>query len=374
VSKPSAKWDLPLQRLSTAGRWVVLLALSAVAAAVLQCARLPAAVMLGPLAAAVLLQVAGGAVKVPGVFLIAAQAIIGCLVARSITSSILGGFIIHWPLFLGVVALSIIASAGVGWVMSRFRVIPGTTAVWGMLPGAAPVMMLMAEAYGADSRLVAFMQYLRVVMVAAVASLVSLIFIPSGGGRFSSGYFPPISLPDLAATAILAVFGGSIGLGLRIPAGALLGPLVLGAVLNVFGWVRIELPPVVLVASFALIGWNIGLRFTHDVLAAAARALPQCLAAIVLLMAFCGILAGTLTALFHIDPLTAYLATSPGGVDAAAIIAASTKVDTPFVMAMQTVRMIVLLLVGPYIARWMASTLEPPTPNSDPAAPLDQGD
>jgi hypothetical protein len=31
---------------------------------------------------------------------------------------------------------------------------------------------------------------------------------------------------------------------------------------------------------------------------------------------------------------TRYLATSPGGVDAAAIIAASTKVDTPFVMAL----------------------------------------
>ena len=88
-------------------------------------------------------------------------------------------------------------------------------------------MMLMAEAYGADFRLVAFMQYLRVVMVAAVASVVSLIFVPSGGGRFSSGYFPPISLPDLTATAILAVIGGSIGLGLRIPAGVLLGPLVL---------------------------------------------------------------------------------------------------------------------------------------------------
>ena len=126
-------------------------------------------------------------------------------------------------------------------------------------------------------------------------------------------------------------------------------------------------PPVVLLASFALIGWNIGLRFTHDVLAAAARALPQCLAAIVLLMAFCGILAGTLTALFHADPLTAYLATSPGGVDAAAIIAASTKVDTPFVMALQTVRMIVLLLVGPHIRDgWRARLSRQPRTPSQP--------
>jgi uncharacterized membrane protein AbrB (regulator of aidB expression) len=114
VSEPSAKWGLPLQRISAAERWVALLALSVVAAAVLQCARLPAAVMLGPLAAAVLLQLAGGAVKVPRVFLVAAQAIIGCRLARSITPSIVGGFIIHWPLFFGVVALSIIARAGVG--------------------------------------------------------------------------------------------------------------------------------------------------------------------------------------------------------------------------------------------------------------------
>jgi uncharacterized protein len=91
--------------------------------------------------------------------------------------------------FLGVVALSIIASAGGGWVMSRFRIIPGTTAVWGMLPGGATVMMLMAEAYGADSRLVAFMQYLRVVMVAAAASVVSLMFVPSGGAAFPAAFF-----------------------------------------------------------------------------------------------------------------------------------------------------------------------------------------
>jgi hypothetical protein len=330
--------------------------------------------MLGPLAAAVLVQFAGGVVEIPRVVLMGAQAIIGCLVARSITSSIVGDFMVHWPLFLGIVALSIIASAAAGWAMSRFRIIPGSTAVWGMLPGAAPVMMLMAEAYGADFRLVAFMQYLRVVMVAAAASVVSLMFVPSGGVRFSSGYFLPISLPDLAATAILAVIGSSVGLALRVPAGALLGPLVLGGVVNVLGWVHIELPPVVLIASFALIGWNIGLRFTHDVLAAAARSLPQCLIAIVLLMAFCGILAATLTALFHVDPLTAYLATSPGGVDAAAIIAASTKADTAFVMTLQTVRMIVLLLVGPHIARWMACTLEPLAPNSEPAVPLDQSD
>jgi membrane AbrB-like protein len=336
----------------------VLLAASLLLAYLLQWARLPAAFMLGPLAAAALAQSAGVTVKIARTPMAAAQAVIGCLVARSITPAIIGGFAHHWPLFLCVVALSVAASTAIGWLMSRLRIIPGTTAVWGMLPGAATVMMLMAEAYGADFRLVAFMQYLRVVMVAAAASLVALLFVHGGGSRFAAGYFPPVDLHNFIATAAIALVGALAGIASRIPAGVLLGPLVLGAILSASGHVTIELPPALLIASYAIIGWNTGLRFTRDVLAAAARALPQIIVAIALLMGFCGLLAWLLVELLHIDPLTAYLATSPGGVDAAAIIAASTKVDISFVMALQLVRVILLLAMGPSLARWVAGTLD----------------
>jgi len=365
---------LPLQPLPSAARWAVLLAASVLTAAILQWTRLPAALLLGPLVAAVLVQTAGGAVKVPRAFMAAAQAVIGCLVARSMTPSIVDGFAVHWPVFLAVVLLSLGASAAIGWTMGRLRIVPGTTAVWGMLPGGATAMMVMAEAYGADFRLVAFMQYLRVVLVAAVASVVALLFVHGGGSRFAGGYFPPVNLPDLAATAAVALVGGGLGLASRIPAGVLLGPLALGGVLNVLGWVTIELPPVVLFASYALIGWNIGLGFTREVLVAAAKALPQSLGATALLIGFCGLLAWMLVALLHVDPLTAYLATNPGGVDAAAIIAASTKVDTSFVMALQTLRVIVMLFVGPHVARWVAGTLKPGAAQPDPAEPVDLGD
>jgi hypothetical protein len=75
----------------------------------LQWARLPAASLLGPLAAAILVQAVGGAVTTPRAFLAAAQMVIGCLVARAITAPIVTGFASHWPVFLGVVALSVAA-------------------------------------------------------------------------------------------------------------------------------------------------------------------------------------------------------------------------------------------------------------------------
>jgi len=84
------------------------------------------------------------------------------------------------------------------------------------------------------------------------------------------------------------------------------------------------------------------------------KQLPIILISIFTLIAMCGGLALALHEAAGTDPLTAYLATSPGGADAVAIIAASSHVDLPFVMAMQIGRLLVALLVGPALARMIA--------------------
>jgi membrane AbrB-like protein len=75
---------------------------------------------------------------------------------------------------------------------------------------------------------------------------------------------------------------------------------------------------------------------------------------ILVLMAVCGGLAVLLVVVAGIDPLTAYLATSPGGADSAAIIAMASNVDVAFVMAMQTTRLVLVLLIGPSLAGFIA--------------------
>jgi len=72
---------------------------------------------------------------------------------------------------------------------------------------------------------------------------------------------------------------------------------------------------------------------------------------IVVLIAVCASFGGLLVVFAGIDPLTAYLATSPGGADSIAIIAASTKTDMPFIMAMQVARFLLVLVAGPRLAR-----------------------
>lgn len=59
-------------------------------------------------------------------------------------------------------------------------------------------------------------------------------------------------------------------------------------------------------------------------------------------------------ATLRIDPLTAFLATSPGGLDSVAIIALGSGVDVPLVLAIQTMRLLVVLVTGPLVAKLIA--------------------
>ena len=100
------------------------------------------------------------------------------------------------------------------------------------------------------------------------------------------------------------------------------------------------------------------MSFTAEIVAAAAKALPRLLLSIAALMLFCAGLAFVISRVTGIDIVTAYLATSPGGMDSVAIIAASTPVNVPFVMALQVLRFGTVLIAGPTIARTVAEWMK----------------
>lgn len=346
------------------GRWTLLVASSVALAAGLEWLQIPAALLLGPLIAAAIMAANNARTTVSQPAFMLAQAVIGCMIARTIPASILEEILRDWPIFLPGVVSVLAASTFLGWLLARWQVLPGTTAIWGSSPGAAAAMVLMAGSYGADIRLVAFMQYLRVVVVALTAAAVARLWLgPSGSTAIAIDWFPPLRLSAFGATLLLILGGTVLGQLSRIPAGSLLIPLLLGATLSNTGVMVIELPPWFLACAYALAGWQVGSRFDRPILWHAARALPRLLLAILALIALCSAFAAALVVLADVDPLTAYLATSPGGLDTVAIIGASSQADMPFVMAMQTARMLLVMLTGPWIARALANAMvKPPRP------------
>jgi membrane AbrB-like protein len=342
-----------LARTSPPLQWTALLLVSLLFVGALEFAGLPAALLIGPMLAGIVAGTNGATTRMPYVAFAAAQAMIGCLIANSISPDIFSTFYAQWPLFLGVVLSTIAASSLLGWLISHWRILPGTAAVWGSSPGAAAAMVLMAEAFGADQRLVAFMQYMRVILVSMAAALVARLWVDTSGVEVPAiVWFPQIDAGPFGATIALALTGAVAGKLLRLPSPYFLGTVILGTTLNLGYGVDFQLPQWLLAASYAVIGWAIGLNFTRQTLRHVTHALPQIVASILVLIAFCGGLGWMISHLLGIDPLTAYLATSPGGMDSIAIIAAAANnVDISFVMALQTVRFTIVLLLGPSLAR-----------------------
>lgn len=366
-----------MMRRSHLGGWATLLVCSGLLVAVLELAGLPAGFLLGPLLAGILVRNlptkmdASEALKrglhIPVLGVNLAQAVVGLLIARTITPEIIHTVLSRWPLFLGFTLSTLLFSGLLGWWFTRLRLVPGTTAIWGLLPGGAGAVVLMAGEYGADARIVAFMQYLRVLVVTVLAALIAGgSAIPSSPASWSGDGLASIATPGFAQTAAMIAIAITAGRLSRIANGTMLVAMLAGALLHDTGWMQITLPTWLLAASFTALGWSIGLRFTPEVLSSARRVLPATVLCIVVLIAACGLLGWLLARLLGTDALTAYLASSPGGADSVAVIAASTPVNAPLVMAFQTARLFAVIAIGPAMSRFIAARLVSQKPPSTP--------
>jgi hypothetical protein len=219
----------------------------------------------------------------------------------------------------------------------------------------------MADDLGADDRLVAFMQYLRLAVVVMVTPLiVGLAFAGHAGdaGVSSTGHEPLLGTAGgWGLTIAIAAVGAVAGSLLRLPAGAFLGPTLLAATLTLSGAVDVTVPPLLREVAFAAIGLYIGLRFERETIRSIGRLIVPVLVSIVVLIAGCFALAWVLSEAAGVSLLDAYLATTPGGLYAVLPIAFGSGADGAFVLAVQGLRVLVMVLAAPLVVRKL---IQPP--------------
>lgn len=84
-----------------------------------------------------------------------------------------------WPAILVLCASALTISMLLGLALERLTTLDRATALLGMLSGGAPAMIASAGSLGADVRLIAVVQYLRLLMVISVTPVaVGLLFAP----------------------------------------------------------------------------------------------------------------------------------------------------------------------------------------------------
>jgi uncharacterized protein len=128
--------------------------------------------------------------------------------------------------------------------------------------------------------------------------------------------------------------------------------MILAAVVDLGGLARgLEVPPLVQSAAFLLIGLQVGVSFTRDSLRTIGRALPLALVVIAVLILCSAGLGAVLAAATGVSALDGYLATTPGGLYAVLATATGSGADATFVLAVQVLRLFVMLLTAPLVAR-----------------------
>jgi hypothetical protein len=294
--------------------------------------------------------------QLPGWLYRAAQGLIGIVIGSAVSGPALQR-IAHdiVPIALVMVA-TLLVSIGAGLLLATRKDVSTVTGVFALIAGGASGVVAMARDLGADDRVVTVVQYLRVLVVLLTMPLVTtLAFHPDRGqGTLTASHEGLVR--DLAFVALSLAVGTVIARLARFPTAALLGPLAVAvtlAVSNVLGDVRV--PVALQWAAFALIGVQVGLRFTRTSVASITRMLPVVLTlilAMILATAGTGILLAWAT---PVDGLTAYLATTPGGLFAVLSIAADSGSDVTYVLAVQLCRLLVILALTPLLARWLSA-------------------
>ena len=354
-------------RATNVAGWVALGVGSSLAGLVAQRTGLPAGWLVGPmLVALVAALVWEGHPAVPRWGRTVSLAVVGGVLASAFDPSVLPLIASHWLPVTLVVLGTLFLSLGTGMLLSVLARLDRKTAAIGTLPGAASGMLAMSDPLGADARLVALMQYTRVVVVVVSATLVGRLgLVPgtSSSQASSQGLQTAPGGADIliqsplttyALTALIAIVGAWAGTRFKLPAGALLGPLILGVAIEEFGVVHLAWPYGLPQAAYLVLGLWVGLLFDGASVKRAGRLLPFVLASAVGLVLACAVLGWLLAAVTGIDGITAYLATTPGGIDSVAIVALGSGADAALVLAVQMMRLLIVVLAGSFLG-WLWS-------------------
>src|SRR4051812_21174219 len=336
--------------------WVALAAVTGAVGWALGAIGLPSSYLFAGLLLGLVVAIARpGRLAVPDPAFAAAQAVTGVTLGAYLQSSALAAVGRRWRPVLLASGAPLVLSLGAGVALAGFTATDTRTAALGMVAGGASGIVGMADDLGGDDRLVAFMQYARVLIVVLVTPvLVPLAFAghhTAGAAAVQTG--PLLGHPgDWPITLALAPLGVLAGRAVRLPAATLLGPMILSGVATVAG-LGFAVPPLVREVAFAVLGLRIGLRFTVATVRMVGRLLVPVTLCIAALIIGCFGLAVALALTTSASLLDAYLATTPGGLYAVVAIAFGAGANTTFIVAVQGLRVLVMVLLAPVMVRWL---------------------
>lgn len=334
-------------------RWAATLGLAACGGWAFDRLDLPLAWMLGAIAATTAAALLRAPVKAPQKVVPAMFAIVGVLLGSGFPADILdrAG---RWSLSLASLApYVVLITVAVAAYFRRVTAFDHPTRFFSACPGGLNEMMLMGGAKGGDEAAIALIHGMRILTVVYVLPF-AFEFLGGADTAAARAAARNAEIPAAADWAILAAcaaVGATLGKALRLPAGVLVGPMLLSAAAHLGGLTDARPPDTLVHAAQVVIGAGIGSRFVGIAPKVFGRAVLVSLGSTGLMLAIGAAFALVLGPASGAGFAALILAYSPGGITEMSLVALALGIDPLFVSTHHLGRIVLVLSLSPLLFR-----------------------
>lgn len=311
-------------------------------------ADLPLAWMLGAMFATTAAAILGIQVEIYKPLRTTMIAVLGVLLGSAFHPSMLEQMS-QWAAGAAVVACYV--PIGALLVYLYFRLVGGfdpVTAYFASSPGGFGEMVIMGEEMGGDAQVISLAHATRILMVVFLVPVFYRFVVGLDVPTIAAGDpLAALGMQDLALLVLCGAVGWPLAARLRIPAAALIGPVLLSAAVHLGGLTASKPPVPVIAVSQLIIGASVGARFAGVDLRKIARVPLLSMGATAILLVVAAIFTLLFAGPVGLGPVALNLALAPGGLAEMSLIALALGIDTAFVSSMHILRIALIYIAAP---------------------------
>ena len=334
------------------------LALGAAGGAVFAWFNMPLAWMIGAMCVTTGASLGGVDVKIPQSLRQLMITVLGVMLGSAFRPEIVeqAG---QWSLSLSMLFVYVASVAALAGLY--FRLVPrydGATAYFAAIPGGLSEMIMVGGAMGGDDRTIALTHASRILLVVLIIPFWFRLvegYQPSPGGAGVA--FAAIPAFDLAVLALSGVVGFILARALKLPAAALIGPMLVSAAAHLAGVTASRPPRELIIVAQVVVGTGIGCRFAGVPVARVLRAIAAAAGSTAIMLGVGVGFAVALNAMLGLPVAALVLAFAPGGLAEMSLIALALGVDPAFVSTHHVVRIFLVVVLAPLAFKLVAPRL-----------------
>lgn len=309
---------------------------------------MPLAWMLGSMIFVSILALSGRTPQVNRKFRGVMVAILGVFLGSAFSPEVVDRAM-QWAQALLVLTVYIVVGSAMVYVyLRRVAKFDPVTSYFASTPGGLSEMVLASEAMGGDPRRVSLVHTTRVLLIVLIIPfwfrLAMDLDVPSMMPQ-QAGVVPELS--DWLILVACAAIGWPLARLCRIPAAALVGPMVVSAVAHLLGLTYVTPPPIMVAAGQLVLGASVGCRFAGTALTLVWQTVRIALVTTLMLLGLAVVTVLLVSDMIGATPEAMALVLSPGGLAEMSLIALALGIDTAFVSTMHVFRIAIVVILAP---------------------------